>query len=154
MQFVWNGETDILRGLLLLLALGAMFASIVIKRHLMAALVLGVSGYCVGGLFLLEPAPDVALVQFMVETLGTVLLIIMLTKISAPEREEAMNNLWRQSRPGFARDVIISVLVGGGVGLFALAAVNNRAALPKRLPHGIWTMRCRYSVSPMWSARL
>ena len=83
-SLVWNGETDILRGLLLLLALGTMVASILFKRHLTAALALGVAGYSVGGLFLLEPAPDVALVQFMVETLGTVLLIVMLAKISAP----------------------------------------------------------------------
>ncbi|MEO8395582.1 MAG: proton-conducting transporter membrane subunit, partial [Chloroflexota bacterium] len=65
---IWNGETDVLRGLLLLVALSTMIGSIVIKRHLTAALLLGVAGYSVGGLFLLEPAPDVALVQFMVET--------------------------------------------------------------------------------------
>ncbi len=127
-EFLWNGETDVLRGLLLLLALGTMFASILLKRHLTAALVLGVAGYSVGGLFLLEPAPDVALVQFMVETLGTVLLIIMLSKISAPERRAAMRNLWKQSRAGLVRDVVLSVLIGGGVGLFALAAVSHRAS--------------------------
>jgi NADH:ubiquinone oxidoreductase subunit 5 (subunit L)/multisubunit Na+/H+ antiporter MnhA subunit/multisubunit Na+/H+ antiporter MnhB subunit len=139
LQLRWNGETDILRGLLLLLALGTMVASIFIRRHFMAALVLGVAGYSVGGLFLLEPAPDVALVQFMVETLGTVLLIIMLAKISEPEREAAMNNLWKQSRPGLLRDILIAVLVGGGVGLFALAAVNNRAALPNTIT--VWHLQ-------------
>ncbi len=125
-QPVWNGETDLLRGLLLLVALTTMVGSIVIKRHLTAALLLGVAGYSVGGLFLLEPAPDVALVQFMVETLGTVLLIVMLGKIGAKERRAAMKNLWNQSRPGLARDIILSVIVGTGVGLFALAAVGNR----------------------------
>jgi len=131
-QFVWDVETDLLRGLLLLLTLGAMLASILFKKHLIAALALGVAGYSVGGLFLLEPAPDVALVQFMVETLGSVLLIIMLAKISAPEREEAINNLWKQSRAGLVRDIVLSTLIGGGVGLFALAAVSSRTT-----PHTI-----------------
>ena len=125
-QFQFNGAIDILRLLLLLLALGAMLASILYRKHLIAALSLGVSGYCVGGLFLIEPAPDVALVQFMVETVGTVLLIVMLARIRSEERQEAMESLWKQSRAGLARDVIISVLIGGGVAVFALAAVNNR----------------------------
>ncbi|MEP7290509.1 MAG: hydrogen gas-evolving membrane-bound hydrogenase subunit E [Chloroflexota bacterium] len=127
-EFIWDAETDLLRGMLLLLALGTMIASVVLKRHLMAALALGIAGYSVGGLFLLEPAPDVALVQFMVETLGTVLIIAMLARISAPERQQAMDNLWKQSRKGLLRDVMISVLIGGGVGLFALAAVAHRSA--------------------------
>ncbi len=126
-EFQWDGELDLLRGLLLILALGTMIGSIFLKRHMMAALVLGVAGYSVGGLFLLEPAPDVALVQFMVETLGTVLIIIMLSKISAPQREAAMNDLWKQSRFTLYRDIALSAMVGVGVALFAVAAINNRA---------------------------
>lgn len=122
----FEGSTDILSGLLLLLALGAMLASILFKKHLLAALALGVGGYSVGGLFMLQPAPDVALVQFMVETLGTVLLIVMLARIKPEEREQAMDSLWHQSRFGLARDVVISVVIGTGVGLFAFAAVTSR----------------------------
>lgn len=125
--FVWDAELDLLRGLLVLLALGTMIGSVFLRRHMMAALVLGLGGYSVGGLFLLEPAPDVALVQFMVETLGTVLIIIMLSKIGAREREHAMNNLWKQSRLTLARDVILAGFIGIGVALFCLAAINNRA---------------------------
>lgn len=122
----FNGGIDVLRGLLLVLALGAMLASILYRTHLLAALALGVSGYCVGGIFLIEPAPDVALVQFMVETIGTVLLIVMLARIRAQERQQAMDDLWKQSRPGLVRDIVLSVLIGAGVGLFALAAVSSR----------------------------
>ncbi|HVU11049.1 MAG TPA: hydrogen gas-evolving membrane-bound hydrogenase subunit E [Phototrophicaceae bacterium] len=135
LNWVWQPETDLLRGVLVIVALTAMVGSILIKRHLTAALILGVAGYSVGGLFLLEPAPDVALVQFMVETLGTVLLIVMLRKIGAPERQAAMHNLWNQSRLSLVRDVVLSVLIGGGVGLFALAAVSNRPAQP---PITLW----------------
>jgi NADH:ubiquinone oxidoreductase subunit 5 (subunit L)/multisubunit Na+/H+ antiporter MnhA subunit/multisubunit Na+/H+ antiporter MnhB subunit len=132
-DFVWEGATDILRGLMLLVALGTMLASILLKQHLMAALALGVAGYSVGGLFLLEPAPDVALVQFMVETLGTVLFIIMLSRISAKERQEAMDNLWKQSRVSLGRDIVLSTVVGVGVGLFALAAVGARPTAAPRI---------------------
>jgi len=122
----FNGVVDVLRVLLLLLSLGAVLASILARQHLVAALALGVSGYCVGGLFLIEPAPDVALVQFMVETVGTVLLIVMLSRIAANKRQEAMDSLWKQSRFGLARDILISTVIGLGVTLFALAALNNR----------------------------
>jgi len=124
--FEFRGALDILRVGLLVLALATMLASILFRKHLIAALALGVSGYSVGGLFLLEPAPDVALVQFMVETLGTVLLIIMLARIAPEERQRAMDLLWVGSRAGLVRDIAISLAVGGGVALFALAAVSTR----------------------------
>jgi NADH:ubiquinone oxidoreductase subunit 5 (subunit L)/multisubunit Na+/H+ antiporter MnhA subunit/multisubunit Na+/H+ antiporter MnhB subunit len=126
LEWVFNPSTDILRSLLLILALGMILSSILFRSHLVAALSLGVAGYGVGGLFLIEPAPDVALVQFMVETLGAVLLIVMLSRIKADEREKAMASLWTQSRAGLIRDIIISTLIGVGVGLFALAALTSR----------------------------
>lgn len=126
LTFEFNGSLDILRTVLMMLALAMMLTSILFKNHLLAALALGVSGYCIGGLFLIEPAPDVALVQFMVETLGTVLLIIMLARINARQRQRAMVSLWRQSRIGLVRDATISILIGAGVGLFALAALSSR----------------------------
>ncbi len=126
LEFTFNGTVDVLRVVFLLLALGMMLASILFRNHLLAALSLGVAGYSVGGLFLIEPAPDVALVQFMVETLGTVLLIVMLSRIRAAERRHAMHVLWHQSKLGLARDAMISVLIGAGVGLFALAALTVR----------------------------
>ncbi len=124
--FTFNGSIDLMRTLMLILALVMMVASIVFRNHLLAALSLGVSGYSVGGIFLIEPAPDVALVQFMVETIGTVLLIVMLARIRAAERQQAMDMLWKQSRAGLVRDIIISTLIGLGTGLFALAALTNR----------------------------
>jgi multisubunit Na+/H+ antiporter MnhB subunit len=126
LQVALNGSGDLLKVVLLFGSLLATLASILFKRHLLAALALGVAGYSVGGLFLLEPAPDVAMVQFLVETLGTVLIITMLGKISLAERKQVIDKVWHQSRKGLARDVIISALIGVGVGLFALAAATNR----------------------------
>lgn len=104
-----------------------MLASILFKSHLMAALSLGVAGYSIRKMFLIEPAPDVALVQFMVETLGTVLLIVMLARIRSVEREQAIASLWVQSKAGTIRDILIAAGIGVGVGLFVLAALTSHS---------------------------
>jgi hypothetical protein len=65
--FYGSGSIDILR-VVLVLALGRMLASLLFTNRLLAVLLRSVSGYSVGGLFLIEPAPDVAPVRFMVET--------------------------------------------------------------------------------------
>jgi NADH:ubiquinone oxidoreductase subunit 5 (subunit L)/multisubunit Na+/H+ antiporter MnhA subunit len=122
-----NTASEILEIALLALAVLATLASILFKDHTAAALSLGVMGYAVGGVFLIEPAPDVALVQFVVETLGTVLVIMMIGRVALNRREEAMETLWDLSRGGLWRDILISVFVGVGVGAFALTAVINRA---------------------------
>jgi multisubunit Na+/H+ antiporter MnhB subunit len=124
--FEFQPSIDILRIILLILCLGMMLASILFRSHLIAALSLGAVGYSVGGLFLIEPAPDVALVQFMVEIIGTVLLIVMLARIRSVEREQAMASLWVQSKAGLIRDILIAAGIGRGVGLFVLAALTNR----------------------------
>ncbi len=124
-----NPSTDILNSMMLIMTVGATMAAIVLRRHLLAALAMGVSGYAVGGIILLQPAPDVALVQFLVETLATVLIILMIARISAEQRQEAMRVLWLGSKEGnfgLFRDAMISVMIGVSVGLFALAAVNDR----------------------------
>jgi multisubunit Na+/H+ antiporter MnhB subunit len=121
-----SGAADVLKIVLILLAIGATLASIVFRKHLLAALALGVAGYSIGGLFLLEPAPDVALVQFLVETLATVLIIMILARTSDAERAAALESLWSGSRAGLWRDIAISAAVGIGVTLFALAAVASR----------------------------
>jgi multicomponent K+:H+ antiporter subunit A len=122
----FRDASDLLEAVLLVLALVSTGASILFEKHLLAALSLGVAGYAIGGIFLLEPAPDVALVQFLVETLATVLIMLVLARTSAEERQRAIAVLWSQSRRGLWRDVLISVALGTAMMLFALAAVNSR----------------------------
>ena len=122
---------DVLNVMLLVLTVGGTAASIFLRKHLLAALSMGVAGYAIGGIFLLEPAPDVAMVQFLIETLATVLIILMLTRIDKDQRQRAMDKLWRGNTGegnhfGIVRDVAISALVGVSVALFALAAVGDR----------------------------
>ncbi|PJF22205.1 MAG: hypothetical protein CUN56_07150, partial [Phototrophicales bacterium] len=126
-----NKAIDSVKIMTILLAIGSTAASIFLRRHLLAALSLGIAGYAIGGLFLLEPAPDVALVQFLVETLATVLIILMIARISMRQRREVMNVLWDGSDDthfGVLRDAAIAVIIGMSVGIFALAAVDDRQA--------------------------
>lgn len=129
-RFTITSSTDLLRIMLLFLTVGGTVAAIWFREHLLAALAMGVSGYAVGGLFLVEPAPDVALVQFLVETLTTVLIILMIARIRTRQRTEAMRVLWKganeKNNLGIWRDLAISVVIGVSVGLFALAAVRDR----------------------------
>jgi multicomponent Na+:H+ antiporter subunit A len=145
-----GGSADLLKVILLILAMGSTLATIMLRRHLLAALAMGVMGYAVGGLFLLEPAPDVALVQFLVETLATVLIILMIARISREQREEMMAVLWKgrrgDSRFGLWRDAIISTVIGASVGLFALAAVSDRPIRMREMdPVSIWHLENAYA---------
>lgn len=130
-----DSALDVLKVALLALSLTATFASVRFRQHLAAALALGVSGYAIGGLFLLEPAPDVALVQFLVETLGTVLIILILAKTRSVERAAAMEAERNASQQGRLRDAVIATAVGLGVTIFALAAVLAR---PTRDSIAVW----------------
>lgn len=121
-----SSANDVLKLILLLLALGATLASILFQQHLSAVLALGIAGYAVGGLFFLEPAPDVALVQFLVETLATVLVVLILGRTSPQERWLAMQRVWLQTRRGLGRDLFIAGLTGLAVCIFALAAISSR----------------------------
>lgn len=125
-QFELRSSAELLKAVLLLLALVSTVASILFRGHLLAALALGVAGYAVAGVFLLEPATDVALVTVLVETLAAVLIIVMLSRISEKKRKRAAEILWGGTRVALRRDVIIAAIVGLGVTAFALAAVINR----------------------------
>jgi multisubunit Na+/H+ antiporter MnhB subunit len=119
-----------------------------VRNHLVAALALGVSGYALGGVFLLEPAPDVALVQILVETLGTVMLMLMLSRmdsINKSLRFEAQRDVWGSTLPGRWRDVLISVVIGGAVALIALTVVIQRPERTADQPISVWHLTHTYS---------
>ena len=105
--------------ILLVAALGAA----IVRERFAAALFLGVSGYAMAGLFVLSGAPDLALTQAAVETLSTVVFVLVLRRL--PERFE------RQSSP--RRRVVrlaIAAAVGTTVFVFALIAAGYRLTPP------------------------
>lgn len=123
---------------LLFLTVAAALLTVVVKEHIKAAIAFGVIGYAIGTIFLLDHAPDVALVQLLVETMATVLIIIMLGRISSKTRSEAMDRLWHgrhQYNFGLLRDLGISIVIGIAVFVFALTALQNR---PERQSIAKW----------------
>lgn len=125
-----KNSVDLLRLVLLVLTIGSALASILLKRHLLATLALGVTGYMIGGLFVLEPGPDVALVQILVETLTAVLLILIVARIDVPQRRFIIKERWKKGGDNgyfsILFDGAVALMIGVNVMLFALAAVHDR----------------------------
>jgi multicomponent Na+:H+ antiporter subunit A len=104
---------------LLVAALGAA----IVRRRFSAAVFLGVAGYAMAGLFVLSGAPDLALTQVTVETLSTVVFVLVLRRL--PERFERQSTRRRRA---------VRLAIAGAVGLtvfaFALVAAGYRIGPP------------------------
>ncbi|GAA3225452.1 Na+/H+ antiporter subunit A [Pseudonocardia petroleophila] len=59
------------------------------RRRFTAVLLVGVIGYGVGGLFVVDGAPDLALAQFLVETLSLVAFVFVLRRLPSHFTEQA-----------------------------------------------------------------
>ncbi len=97
----------------------AALATAVARRRFAAVLFLGAVGYGVAVLFVVQGAPDLALTQFLVETLAVVLFVFVLR--SLPERFHHVRWL-----PVDASRVAVSAAVGVFVAGFALLAAAAR----------------------------
>lgn len=99
---------------------GAFAVSVVFTRNRFAAAVLlGGSGYALAIVYLVQGAPDLAITQFLIETLTIVVFLLVLARLPsdfAPAPEWA---------PRFAR-LGISAAVGATVAWFALSASSAR----------------------------
>ena len=111
---------------LLALVIIAAYATVRFQTRLAAVLSLGIVGYGVAGIFLIEHAPDVALVQFVVETLATVFIVVILRQIG----QKAKQTTLVVARRVRLRDTIIAGIVGGAVFLFALFATATNTERP------------------------
>jgi multicomponent K+:H+ antiporter subunit A len=108
----------VLRAFSLVLIVAASLVSVVIRRDLYAIIALGSSGLAMAVLIVLEPSPDVALVQVVVDLLSTVVLVLALSRLPRAQRERAERLNAAQGRPAIARDVMLSVI--GGAIVFAM----------------------------------
>ncbi len=91
----------------------------VVRRRIAAALMLGAAGYGMAGFYVIQGAPDLALTQFAIETLATVLFVLVLRVLprSFEDRTPAVTGSVR---------LLVSAMVGVGVFVFALAAAQGR----------------------------
>jgi len=123
---VWPGWPAVGIGREIPVAMALVIAGLgaaILRQRFGAALFLGVAGYAMAGLFVLSGAPDLALTQAAVETLSTVVFVLVLRRL--PERFE------RQSSP---RRRVVRVVIAAGVGAavfaFALVAAGHRITPP------------------------
>lgn len=124
----WSGWPDTAVGataqvpIVVLLIVGAIAATVA-RRRFAAVILLGVVGYAMSILFVIQGAPDLALTQFGVETLFVVVFLLVLRKLPARFEE-------RDTRAGR----LVRLGVAGAVGVFAvlmaIATAGSRTAEP------------------------
>ena len=98
-----------------LLAIAVIFA----RKRFMAVVLLGGSGYALAIVYLVQGAPDLAITQFLVETLTIVVFLLVLARLPV---DFAPPPAWA---PRIAR-VAIATAVGVTVAVFALSASGAR----------------------------
>jgi multisubunit Na+/H+ antiporter MnhB subunit len=119
----FRGELVILQFFVLFLATAAALVSVRVRNDLTAILAFGASGLGVAGLMVLEAAPDVALVQIVVDILSLVILVLALTRLPRLQRSKAQEVTFLQRPMGLARDGLIAVASGVMVMLFTFSAL-------------------------------
>ncbi|MEV2237436.1 Na+/H+ antiporter subunit A [Micromonospora sp. NPDC049891] len=92
-------------------------------RRLTAMILVGVAGYGTALLFVLHGAPDLALTQFLVETVTIVMFVLVLRRLPVKFSERPI----RSSRRG---RVAIGVAVGAVTACMAYVATGARQAVP------------------------
>ena len=85
--FEFSGGIRFLRLLSLVVVVGAAAATIFLEKDFSAILALGALGLAMAIIFVLEPAPDVALVQIVVDILSLVILVLALTRLPRAQRQ-------------------------------------------------------------------
>ncbi|MBM7807080.1 multicomponent Na+:H+ antiporter subunit A [Geodermatophilus bullaregiensis] len=94
-----------------------------IRQRLSAVLVVGVTGYGIAVVFALQGAPDLALTQFLVETLTLVVFVLVLRKLPKDISER------HRPRERAVRGVI-AVAVGAFMAAVGAVALSARTAVP------------------------
>ena len=117
---LWESALTPVVGLLMLAgALGA----VVMRNRLAAVLLVGLTGYGCGVIFAFHGAPDLALTQFLVETLTLVIFVLVLRTLPA-EAEATHMRRFRLPRAALA------VAVGATVTTLAVFAMAARSGRP------------------------
>ncbi|WP_076478863.1 Na+/H+ antiporter subunit A [Williamsia sterculiae] len=101
-----------------IIMVAAAIAATVLRNRLAATLVVGITGYGAGMIFALYGAPDLALTQFLVETLTLVIFVLVLRKL--PAEAEARHETGFKPLRALIGLAFGTLLVVGG--LFAAAA--------------------------------
>jgi multicomponent Na+:H+ antiporter subunit A len=108
-------------GLLAVVAAAALMA-VGVRSYITAIAALGVVGYGVAVVFVMFGAPDLAMTQFLVETLTLILFLqVFARRRSTPDRSR---------RPARARDAALAVAAGALMGALVLVATAEQFGPP------------------------
>ncbi|MEM8783510.1 MAG: hydrogen gas-evolving membrane-bound hydrogenase subunit E [Planctomycetota bacterium] len=110
----------------LLTAGSAAFATLVLRRDLQAIFSLGASGLGVALIFLLQPAPDVALVMLVVDVLTVVVLVLALSRVPRAQRQAADRLDYLEKRRRVVRDGGIAVAAAALFGVIVWQVLQAR----------------------------
>jgi multicomponent Na+:H+ antiporter subunit A len=129
---LWDSPTQLAVGAIMV---AAALAMTVMRNRLASVLLVGVTGYGCGVLFAVHGAPDLALTQFLVETLTLVVFVLVLRKLPAEVADRGSDRI-KLPR------VILAIAVGAMVTIVAAFAVNSRTAAPisLALPEAAYTI--------------
>jgi multicomponent Na+:H+ antiporter subunit A len=117
---LWGSPLQVVVGLIIL---AAALGAVVMRNRLAAVLLVGVTGYGCGAIFAFHGAPDLALTQFLVETLTLVIFVLVLRTLPA-EADRAHIRRYRWWRAALA------VAVGATVTTLAVYAMAARTGTP------------------------
>ena len=117
---LWSSPLQVIIGLLILVA--AVGATLM-RNRLAAVLLVGVTGYGCGTIFAFHGAPDLALTQFLVETLTLVIFVLVLRTLPA---ESDQTNIRKHRLPRAA----LALAVGASVTTLAVFAMAARTGVP------------------------
>ncbi|MDH6198017.1 multicomponent Na+:H+ antiporter subunit A [Mycobacterium frederiksbergense] len=116
---LWDSPLQVVVGLLML---AAALGATVMRNRLAAVLLVGVTGYGCGAIFAFHGAPDLALTQFLVETLILVIFLLVLRTLPA-ESDAAKINSHRLPR------ALLALAVGATVTTLAAYATAARTGI-------------------------
>ncbi|MBA8826864.1 multicomponent Na+:H+ antiporter subunit A [Saccharopolyspora lacisalsi] len=118
---VWHRLLQIPLAVVILIAIAGVVRA---RRRLTAVVLVGVIGYGIGGLFIVDGGPDLALAQFLVETLTMVAFVFVLRRLPA-------RFVQSEPAPGLrVPKVVIAVAGGVFMAVAALLFSSARQAPP------------------------
>ncbi|SEH50117.1 multisubunit sodium/proton antiporter, MrpA subunit /multisubunit sodium/proton antiporter, MrpB subunit [Mycolicibacterium rutilum] len=117
---LWGSPLQVVVGLIIL---SAAVGALVMRNRLAAVLLVGVTGYGCGAIFALHGAPDLALTQFLVETLTLVIFVLVLRTLPAEaDRGHIKRHRWPRA--------VLALSVGAVVTMLAAYAMAARTGIP------------------------
>jgi multicomponent Na+:H+ antiporter subunit A len=118
---LWDGPAQ---GAIALLIVGGAVLTLRARRRLKAVVLSGVVGYGVATLFALHGAPDLALTQFLVETLTLVVVVLVLRRLPTHFTGTVSGRGRRRVH------LAVGVVVGTLMAVLTLVAAGAREAVP------------------------